>query len=187
MAIVSKTVYTRTDSSTPFITEVNPPERQAYLAAYGELAGTGIINEPVIVDNTLTITITCDSLESLSVEDNAGSVAYCNVIHQYSQNNSITMESFTQTGNDSPFTMTTVYTAPSAGIEYFTTFQNLLTMRNEKMTSMNVTDTTITTVHSFENSADFTKTYNIAGYVDLPCVADLLANGITRHVTYSAA
>lgn len=185
MAIVSKAVYIRSDSSKPFITEANPPERQAYLAAYGDRAGTGIINEPVVVDNTLTITITCDSLESLSVEDNAGSIQYNKAVVDYLEANGMDFESYTQTGIDSPFTMTTVYTAPSAGIEYFTTFQNILTNNNTKMTSVSVTDTTITTVHTFDNSADFTEHYQVAGFVDQPHVENLLTNGFTRTVTYA--
>lgn len=186
MAIVSKTVYTRTDSSKPFITEANPSERQAYLAAYGDLAGTGIINEPAVVDNTLTITITCDSLESLSVEDTAGGLQYNNVVTDYLVANGIEFDGYTQTGIDSPFTMTTVYTAPSAGIDYFTTFQNILTNKNTKMTSLSATDTTITTVHTFDNSADFTEHYQVAGFVDHPHVKDLFTNGFTRTVTYAA-
>jgi len=183
MEIVSKAVYIRSDSSTPFITEANPPERQAYLATYGELAGTGIINEPVVVDNTLTITITCDSLESLSVEDNAGSIQYNKVVSNYMDANDINLYSYTQTGIDFPFTMTTVYTAPAP--QEFTRLQSIITSESVKLTSISVTESTVTTVHTFDNSADFTEHYQTDGFVDCFAIATLAEKGITRTVTYA--
>jgi hypothetical protein len=183
MAIVSKAVYTRTNSSTPFITEANPPERLAYLAAYGNLAGTGIINEPVVVDDTLTITITCDSLESLSIEDNAGSVQYNNAVKMYNDANNIQFQNYTQTGIDSPFTMTTVYTASAP--QDFTDLENLITRHSIKLTNISVTENTVTTVHTFDNSADFTANYHTDGFADLLYVDVLLEKGITRTVTFA--
>jgi hypothetical protein len=180
MAIINTRVFTRSDSATPFFHETTTDERTAYLSAISSLVASGaIVNTNVIDENTLTSTSVCDSLESFSALDTAVGIAYDNAFVDYMTTNNILFESYTVTGIDQPFTMTTVYTAPdSASLNLFQ--QNIATVDN--LVSVTATsDTALTVVTQYTDTTDFAT----HGFIDRLYLAELHAKGITRIITYA--
>jgi hypothetical protein len=182
MAIINIRVFTRADSATPFFHETTIDEHTAYLSAISSLVDSGaIVKTNVINENTLTATTTCDSLESFSALDTAVGVAYDNAFVNYMEANNIMFESYTLTGIDQPFTMTTVYTAPSAGLPYFTAFQQGMASSNNLVSVTATSDTVITAVHQFATADEFTA----HGFPDRTSLTGLQEHEITRDITYA--
>ena len=90
--------------------------------------------------------------------------------------------SYNQSGIDAPFVMTTSYTFPTAGLSAHDTLVTAINENNavaNKLTNLTVTDTVVTAVHTYANSADYTTNH----WNDLKLIADLQAAGVTRNIT----
>lgn len=194
MAIVETKKFIRPNTSVSFYS-VNGTEttnlNQVHnameaLKSSNRLSGPG----SSLSDDQLTLThaVTYADLDVWSQRDTALSIALDAEYMQYNQEHGITSGNpqYTVTGIDSPFTCTTVYTFQAGNTSLLDVISNAASADSEpsssKLTSLTATDTTLTLVHQYNNSDDFTVNH----FSDIQGVVELNAAGVTRNITYAA-
>jgi hypothetical protein len=183
MAIVETKQFTRPVSTVNFIQDSGSSARAAMLSSVQSYLDSGAFKvEYSITDNTLTTTTTYADLATYSACDTAMNVTYDAAFHAYMADHGIKFVSGTHTGIDNPFRITTVYTAPAAGNEFFNTLASTLpTVMAFRLQSLDATDTVITMVHECANSEEYS---DAKGFADYEYVSAMQEAGITRTVTY---
>jgi hypothetical protein len=183
MAIVETKQFTRPVSSVNFWQDSGSSARTAMLSRVQSYIDSGAFKvEYSISDNTLTTTTTYADMATYSACDTAMNVAYDAAFHAYMAEHGITFVSGTHSGITGPFRITTVYTAPAPGNEFFNTLAATLpTAMSFRLQSLDATDTVITMVHE---CADSTEYADAKGFTDYEYVAAMNDAGITRTVTY---
>ena len=152
-------------------------KKQAYLTAGNvtqteNLSGDGLTNTFVYVYNNLT---------TYSNFDTELNVALDSDFVTYADSSSINCVQ-TQSGISQPFTCTNTYTFPTAGAPVHDALSTELSNNtNGKLSNLVVTSTSITSIHTYNDSADFSSNY----WKDLPFTKDLHTAGATRTITYA--
>jgi hypothetical protein len=209
MAIIKTTVLTRTNTSVPFYTDAGKaairandsatlPLFQVMAAKQNILrdAGKYIIEEAVSDDGlTQTRTLTYSDLDALSQGETAYDIATTREFQNYKINNNfVTINGSTVSaeerrnlwrieGIDSPYTVTTTYTFPSASDAYIDTFVGALENYDHfnKLTDLVINGANVITTHQYLNSADQTT----HPFLDMFFVPQLAEKGVTRTVVYA--
>lgn len=186
MLITTRLVTHRTNTETPWFQETDY-YKNSYQPAIQSYLNSGELYMSYIVDTTnlsLFQTTTVKDLEMLSTVETLQSVEYLVNYKQYTEQHGIIFDSQSLTGIDTPFTCTTVYTASESGNAYFAEFLEIVkTNATSHLVSIDNTDTTITLVHQYSSSTDYT--FATPRWTDYLYCEDLLANNITRNLTYN--
>lgn len=187
MPIIETRILHRSSPDTPwfhetdYVTNVYKPKVQSYYDS-GSISSTNSLDSTGLI---LTRTVTFADLSTLSVIDSFVDIDYDITYRNYVAANNITFGGYTQTGIDQPFTSTTVYTATDSANEYFAELNQILAVDAiSNLVQMTATGNTITLVHQFANSEDYSSD-GIAGWLDYEQCENMKANGITRTVTYA--
>jgi hypothetical protein len=193
MAIIETKKFVRPNTSVSFYT--NDGKGSAILdaiqAQIDPLRALGKVRGEISVSEdglTQTGTVTYTDLDAWSQRDTLLSIALDAEFMQHSRDNSITGGSpqYTITGIDYPFTCTTVYTFQAGNTSLLDLISNAASADSDpsssKLKSATATETTLTLVHQFDNSDDFTANH----FNDIQGVVDLNAAGVTRTITYAA-
>lgn len=190
MSIVRTKKYSRTDASVSFYRDSSEPAVSALNSGtLQSLKDSGAITSEATFspDNLLMlVTQTAQDFEALSAFDTALSLeidaeftAYGNA-HSQSKVGETTL-----TGIDSAFTVTYVYTFPSAGLSSHDLLSALVstytTVHPVNATSNTIGDTTITLVTKFLTETEFTAN----SWSDFLLATNLHADGVTRTITYA--
>jgi hypothetical protein len=190
MAIIETRVYTRPSNSVPFYHETNTAIYQAHLSRVADLKTSGALAvSNTIVDNTLTVTLTFDSLETMSQNDTSVNVEYDNECVSYMTNNGITMEQYSITGIDQPFTMTCTYTSPdgsATGPQILAHLGQQASTDCQHLASTSApTENTLIVQNQFGRDIVYTNCYGTDGFMDRSALPNMQAAGITRNVVYA--
>lgn len=135
---------------------------------------------------TQTLTNTFTSLAAYStVDTNISLYLDSEYIKYTAEHGFVTIarpDQYTQSGITQPFSCTTTYTFPTACAE-IDTISGWIEGQNEtshKLANLSVVGTTVTAVHNYSNSADFTLTH----FSDFHFVTELAAAGAVRTIRY---
>jgi len=130
---------------------------------------------------TTTITLVCNNLTTYSNFETALDIGTRAEYSQYAVANGLT-NTISQAGISQPFTCTNVFTFPTAGLEIHDDLSTTLSNNtNERLSNLIVTSTSITAVHTYNNSDDFNSTY----WKNRSSDESLHAAGVTRTITYA--
>jgi hypothetical protein len=209
MAIIKTSTTTRTDTSIPFYTSAGRaaieagnasvlPEYQKMYPTLKDMidAGTYQIDESVSEDElTETRVLTYADLATLNRAETAYDISTAKEFQNYKiTNNFVMVNASTITaedrsklwkleGIDSPYTVTTTYTFPSASDAYIDTFVASLETYDHfnKLSDLIINGASVITVHQYLNSADQTAN----PYLDAFFIAQLAEKNVTRTVVYA--
>jgi enamine deaminase RidA (YjgF/YER057c/UK114 family) len=197
MPITETKLAHRPNTSVSFWKDTAPAELAATRAKIqslidnGNVSYTTTLNDDQLIQTTVA---TFDTIETYNAVETAAGIELDNAYITYTKNNNMFYLApqnpttsrpmvYTQTGFDQPFTCTTVYTLPEADsfIEAIgTVIQN--SDSYGKLTSVTIAETSLTLVHTYNNSADFTEFY----YDDLSAIPlGWAQKNATRTITYA--
>ena len=186
----TKAVSRSTDTIPYFNDTISMPSWIAELTAAGKLSKI-ITNSDDNLTQTRVITFadfdTYNRVETelLTVEWDYNFLTYI------ANTNGTVPRTYTQTGIEQPFTCTTVYTFPEAGLAMHEALISTINNDNRslsKLLTLDHTDTIVTAVHKYDNSKDFTATcwtdvmHRTGVEKSLP--AELHEAGVTRTIEY---
>jgi hypothetical protein len=204
MAIVETKKSIRPNTGVAFFNQSNNP---AFIAARAQM-GTftidvdtptyskrtnqdeSIIAELTISDNGLmqTMVVTFANLETYSLAETALGIELDHAYQQYVDDSSIATalngtNQYTQTGITQPFTCTTTYAYNANINSTYPLFESFITVieNSDKLVSFVNSGSTITAVHQYLNSEDFTETH----WDDYKFIGALYTGGVTRSVAYA--
>ena len=209
MAIIKTTTTTRADTSVPFYTSAGNAAIEAgnssvlpqYQIMYPKLqalidAGKLQISETVSDDGlTQTRALTYSDFDTLSQSESAYSIDTIKEFQTYKisnnfveiNNSSVSAEERSRLwkleGVDSPYTVTTTYTFPSASDSYIDTFVGSLEVYDHfnKLIDLIIDGASVIVVHQYLNSADQTA----HPYLDRFFLPALAEKNVTRTVRYA--
>lgn len=188
MAIVETKTTTRPraniafhrDSGEPAITSsitiLAPFYTSGNVVATNDVSGDGL---------TMTMVRTYDTLSTWSQFDTLGpTIALDSEFYFYTNRNGLGQSTYSLAGIDQPFTCTTTYTFPRAGLSSHDDLSTTIsgqTPSNTKLTNVTVQDTSIVCVHTYTDSSDFTTNY----WNDYNLILSLNSDGVTRTIEYA--
>ena len=150
-------------------------------------ADGSMVYEVTVSDDGLvqTIKVTYSNLEIYSRVDTALSIALDYANKLYSETDDFvppTGQQYIQTGIDQPFTCTTTYTYTDDTITAYPLFDSFISVleSSSNLESLTNDGTTVTAVHHYLNSEDFTENH----WFDYRFVEGLHAGGVTRTIKY---
>jgi hypothetical protein len=205
MAIVETKKTIRPNTSIPFFNQSTDPALIASKEAAGHVfteveqtatylkrttADGSVTNEFITSDNGLlqTTISTFSDLATYSQVDTAKGIALDHAYQQYVDDSLIATvlngtNQYTQTGIDQPFTCTTTYAYDSDIDSTYPLFESFIAVveSSDKLISFVNNGSTITAVHQYLNSEDFTETH----WDDYKFIGALYTGGVTRTITYA--
>jgi hypothetical protein len=133
-----------------------------------------------------TITNVYQNIEVLAAVETAISIQFYKLfLAHLTTTGMVLAQPFTQTGAVAPFTQTSTYTFPAetALVERLSTYLNNASVSH--LTSMSATPTSVTAVHTYANSADYTSS-KFFDYGFLAANGDALTEaGCVRTIAYA--
>ena len=188
MAIVETKTTTRPraniafhrDSGEPAITSsitiLAPFYTSGNVVATNDVSGDGL---------TMTMVRTYDTLSTWSQFDTLGpTIALDSEFYFYTNRNGLGQSTYSLAGIDQPFTCTTTYTFPRAGLSSHDDLSTTIsgqTPSNTKLTNVTVQDTSIVCVHTYTDASDFTTNH----WADYLLTIFLNNDGVTRTIEYA--
>jgi hypothetical protein len=134
----------------------------------------------------LTVISTTPDLDALTFRDTSlTTISLDNEIVSYFTEHNHSASSYTITGIDAPFTCTTTYTFPTAGLDVHDIL--LTTISNDPRASAKIlgnpimSDTSISVTHKYDNAANFSANC----FTEFGMVNKLHSEGVTRTITYA--
>jgi hypothetical protein len=157
-------------------------------------AGTYHLSETVSDDGlTQTRVVTLSDLAAVNAAESAYDIAQAKEFQDYRIANNFSLGSYTTSGDraaaiayggiDSPYTVTTTYTFPSASDSYIDTFVGGLENYDHygKLTDLVINGANVIVTHQYLNSADQTANQ----YLDMFFIPQLAEKGVTRTIAYA--
>jgi len=185
---ITKTI-TRQSTNTSLSTDAGTIESTTHIRSYIDTqqafinAGNITQSQTTSSDGlTTTITLVCNNLTTYSNYETALDIGTGIEFRQYATSNGIVNRTFLQSGISQPFTCTNVYTFPSAGLQAHDDLVTLLSNNSTgKLSNLITTGTSITAIHTYNNSDDFNDTQ----WIDVSLFENLHTAGATRTITYA--
>ena len=187
MAIVETKTTVRPNANIAFHRYSGEPAMTSLIEAFAPFytAGNIVANNDVSGDGlTLSMVRTIDSLETWSTYNSLIGIALNQEHYFYTSNRGISTGPYSLTGIDQPFTCTTTYTFPSAGLishDDLSARISSQTPSNTKLSSVTVHDTSIVCIHTYNDSSDYTTNH----WSDYMLTPELQADGVTRTIQYA--
>ena len=188
MPIIETRTHTRPSTATPLWSDSTGPALTAAMAAIQPFIDNGTLTlNRTISDDGLTITqiLTYSDLETYSAVDTIFGLELNAEFMQYTSTHGISndINTYQMTGIDQLFTNTISYNfAAGTMIDGYLLVDFLPTkIAGDKLQDLSVTETNITAVLLYDNSADYTQN----AWLDLQFVERLHAAGVTRSISYS--
>lgn len=187
MPITEIRQYTRPSTDVTFFTEVTKPAE--FVAAQDEALASGALTRVASLSEdelNQTITITYETLDAMSIIETASSISMYALWLEHLASSGMTVAGrFTQTGVDAPFTQTSTWSFPAES-ELVTSIATFVsTLASTKLTSQVATPTSVTVVHTYANSADYTSNkFSDFGFLNTQTAA-LIAAGCVRTIAYA--
>jgi len=190
MAITQTFVFTRPNTTVDFHYRANTPEMTAASAVKQQYIDSGKMTTTTTVSDdelTLTLVSTSPDLEALGIRDTLVSLAIDAEFNNYITTHEHVVTSYTLTGIDAPFTCTTTYTFPTAGLDVhdilLTNISNDPRAAAKILGNPIISDTSMSVTHKYDNAADYTANF----FTEFHLANELHAAGVTRTITYAMA
>ena len=194
MPITEIKVVRRSTDTIPYYSDTitSVPAWLAELRSSGKITRVEVNSEDNLIRTTTSTYADLDTYNKVETEILSIELDY-NFL-TYIANNNMTVavtDQYTQSGIEQPFTCTTVYTFPEAGLAMHEALISTINNDNKslsKLLTLDHTDTTVTAVHKYDNSEDFTATcwtdaMNRTG-VERSLILELHETGVTRTIKH---
>lgn len=189
MAITETKIYTRPNTTVAFFSEssslpANVTASNSEFKSNSSYTSTATLSEDQL---TQTIVSTYADLSVYSAIDTNLNVYLDSEYTEYTTTNSFVKiarpDQYVQSGISQPFSCTTTWTFPEA-CAAMDTLSGWVTGQNEtypKLSNLHVVGTTITAIHNYTDSADFTLNH----FSEFQFATELAAAGAVRTVEYA--